>query len=134
MFAETGMLRMVTSLLGSSPAFLIRSTSTSAGVEPFPDVTMVLPFKSAMVKLGIAVLDRMNPPSPLVSSAKFTSRRSGLASCVNPAASGPISAILELPLTTSVTAACTPQVVFGPAIFRPSCSNAPLRSATYCGA
>ena len=83
------MLRMVTSLLGSSPAFLIRWTRTSAGVEPLPAVTIVLPFKSAMVKLGIGVLERINPPSPLVSCAKFTSRRSGLASCVSPAASGP---------------------------------------------
>src|ERR1700732_1405687 len=64
MLADTGMLRTVTSLLGSSPAFLMRSTRTRAGVEPLPEVTIVFPRRSAIEKRGLSDLERMNPPSP----------------------------------------------------------------------
>src|SRR4029079_2090885 len=74
---EIGIFRMVTSLVGSSPAFLIRSTSTSDGVPPLPEVTIVLPLRSVSLKLAISVLDRTNDPSPSVSADKFTKRRSG---------------------------------------------------------
>src|SRR5688500_10945216 len=41
--------------------------------------------------------------------------------------------MFEFPLTTSVSAACEPQVAFGPTIFSPSCSNAPIRNDPYPG-
>src|ERR1700738_4393308 len=63
MLADTGMLRTVTSLFGSSPAFLMRSTRTRAGVEPLPEVTIVFPRRSAMEKRGLADLEGITEPA-----------------------------------------------------------------------